>query len=272
MIKEYLDYIEKVRGLSPCTIEAYKTDLGIWVKYAIGRGLRWSTLTENDIDTWLASMNDQGVAARTRNRRLASLRGLLNWAQHKGLLEQNAARFCQSAKTDERLPQGLNVADIDRYLSNRQQTTRANVVALIVALMVESGLRIGEVLSLDCNQINLRARTIRVNGKGRRERLALFGERASKELAGIWVEGGGRLFPAWDARTYRQYIEQELSPFVGKMHPHQLRHTFATSALNAEMPITTLQMLMGHKRIETTQNYAKVAMATAISQYKSINI
>lgn len=267
MIKEYLEYLKEVRGLSPCTIEAYGCDLRAWVGYAMPRGLRWSTITERDVDGWLTSMSQEGTSARTRNRRLSALRGLLGWASHKGLLSSNAARFCQSAKTADSLPQGLDLEGIDKYLTERPLTTKSNIVALIVALMVDSGLRIGEVLSLRWEDIDCRRQSIRVCGKGRKERLVLYGERVRSEL-GAWMPGAsGRLLPEYDARTYRAMIEDDLFPYVGKMHPHQLRHTFATAMVNRGMPHQSLAMLMGHSKTETTEQYARVAMSTIQKQY-----
>lgn len=272
MIKEYLEYIEKVRGLRAATIEGYKKDLNEFVKYAMAKGLRWSTLTERDVDAWLADMSDRCISAATRNRRLAALRGLLTWAQHKGMLETNAARFCQQAKKADTLPKCINIESIDNYLRNRQPSVASNIAALQIAIMIESGMRIGEVLDIELKDIDPNKQSIKIAGKGGKERIVFYGERTKKELQSIVGAGAdGKIFPDWSQQYYRQNIEEQLLPFTGKMNPHQLRHTFATDELNKGMPIETVSMLLGHKSIDTTQIYARVAVETARQQYQSIN-
>lgn len=270
MIKEYLTYIETVRGLSANTIEGYRKDLREFVRYAADRGLRWSTLQERDVDGWLSEQAQAGISPRTRNRRLSALRGLLNWAHHKGMLTQNAARFCQQAKKPDSLPKPTDLSAIDRYLGERQPGTAANIAALQIALMVESGLRISEAIMLTMEDIDTTRKSIRVRGKGNKDRYTFYGARVERELMPL-MGGKGRLFPAWSTQFYRSNIEDQLRPFTGAITPHQLRHTFATSQLNAGMPISTLSMMLGHKSVETTQVYTRVAVDTARSQYQSIN-
>lgn len=270
MIKEYLTYIETVRGLSANTIEGYRKDLREFVRYAAHLGLRWSTLQEQDVDGWLSEQAQAGISPRTRNRRLSALRGLLTWAHHKGMLKQNVARFCQQAKKPDSLPKPTDLSAIDRYLGERQPGTAANIAALQIALMVESGLRISEAITLTIEDIDTSRKSIRVRGKGNKDRYTFYGARVERELMPL-MGGKGRLFPAWSTQFYRTNIEEQLRPFTGAITPHQLRHTFATSQLNAGMPISTLSMMLGHKSVETTQVYTRVAVDTARSQYQSIN-
>lgn len=270
MIKEYLTYIETVRGLSANTIEGYRKDLREFVRYAAHLGLRWSTLQEHDVDGWLSEQAQAGISPRTRNRRLSALRGLLTWAHHKGMLTQNAARFCQQAKKPDSLPKPTDLSAIDRYLGERQPGTAANIAALQIALMVESGLRISEAITLTIEDIDTSRKSIRVRGKGNKDRYTFYGARVERELMPL-MGGKGRIFPAWSTQFYRSNIEDQLRPFTGAITPHQLRHTFATSQLNAGMPISTLSMMLGHKSVETTQVYTRVAVDTARTQYQSIN-
>lgn len=267
MIQEYLQYITTVRGLSPLTVENYGKDLRQFATWAEGRGLRWSTITERDVDAWIAEQAVAGLKPRTRNRRLSALRGLLTWAHHKGLLEENVSRFCQSAKVAERLPQALDVRAVDAFLASDAFSTEKRIGQLLVALMVESGLRIQEAIDVRREDIDDEQRSISVRGKGGKERIVFYGERTARQLASWLTPFDGRLLPDWEQRRYRDIIERVMAPYVGKMHPHQLRHTFGTAALNAGMPITTVSALMGHKRVETTQIYARVARETARQEY-----
>lgn len=267
MIQEYLHYIKAVKGLSENTIEGYRKDLQQFVLFAKEKGLRWSTLTEHDIDSWLASMAAQGLAGKTRNRRLSALRTLLAWAQHKGMLTTNAARYCQSAKTQETLPQAMSVEKIDAYLKNRQTSTSSIITALMVSIMLETGMRLSETMAIKVEDINTAEKTIRTIGKGGRERFVIYGQRTEKELQQWLPAPKGRLLPPWSPSGFRAMIEEQLEPYTGKMHPHQLRHTFATEMLNNGMPITTLSTLMGHQHSSTTEIYSKVAKRTAQREY-----
>lgn len=269
MIKEYLEYQKSVKNLSDATIEGYGKDLRIFVEWARQRSLTWRTIVETDIDAWLTSMQEAGLKPATRNRRLSSVRNLLAWAHHKGMLNTNAARFCQSAKLNETLPKTIDIENIDKYLSSGKMSTKRIISGLLIAIMLETGMRIGEALAIKQEDIDTRNRSIKVFGKGAKERIVYYGQRTEKELR-IWLDGReGRLFPeTFTQYDYRMMIEEELYPFSGKMTPHQLRHTFATAMLNRGLPITTLSHLMGHKYVETTQRYARVATTTAAQQYK----
>lgn len=272
MIQEYLEYIKSVKGLSYNTIDGYKKDLHQFVQYAKEKGLKWSTLTEQDIDAWLASMAAQGLTGKTRNRRLSAVRTLLSWAYHKGILSNNAARFCQSAKIRETLPQAMSVEKIDAFLENRQPSTSSNITALMVAIMLETGMRLSETMAIKVEDINTEDKTIRTIGKGYRERYVIYGKRTEKELKQWLPAVKGRLLPSWSQTGFRAMIKEQLQPFTGNMHPHQLRHTFATEMLNNGMPITTLKTLMGHQHSSTTEIYCKVAKRTAQREYAKAEI
>lgn len=267
MIKEYLTYIKEVRNLSDATIEGYGKDLKEFVIWAQANGLRWSTLREQDCDIWLMDMQRRGLKAATRNRRLSALRQLLTWAHNKGILQINAARFCQSAKKEETLRETLDIEAIDLYLANYQPSTEAFIAALLISMMLETGLRISEAINVRSEDIDPHLQRIKVTGKGRKERFVFYGERTKKMLSFFLSGVDGRLLPEWEPQDFREIIERELYPYVGKMTPHQLRHTFATKMLNNGMPITTLSSLLGHKKIETTQIYAKVATSTTEREY-----
>lgn len=272
MIEEYLTYIKGVRGLSDATVEGYRKDLHAFSRWGNRNGKRWSTLSERDCDLWLIDMEREGLKPATRNRRLSALRQLLTWAHHKGLLKSNAARFCQSAKKDETLRKTVSVEKIDDFLQNYEPSTAGFIAELLVSVMLETGLRISEATAIREEDINEEEQRIKVNGKGKKERYVFYGERTKKAL-GIWTKGhGGRLLPDWSQQAFRCIIEEQLQPYCGKMCPHQLRHTFATEMLNNGMPISTLSFLLGHKKVETTQIYAKVATKTAGREYEQYKI
>lgn len=268
MIQEFIDYIRDVRALSERTVTGYEKDLRQFAQWASARELRWSTLSERDIDAWLQAQAQAGIQPATRNRRLSALRSMLTWAQHKGILRSNASRYCQRAQQDKRLPQPTNAEGIDSYLQETPSSRMDAEIMLAVALMVRCGLRIEEVRQLrlsDTNETNGEAIVI---GKGRKARKVYFDYKTASLMQQVGNDGTGRYLGKYTQRELRREIEERLSEHVGKMHPHQLRHTFACTALNNGMPIEVLSKLLGHAKIETTQIYAEISDKTAKQAYE----
>ncbi len=268
MIQEFLTYISQVRNLSSETIYGYSKDLGLFVEYMKPLSMTWRSLRKKDIDAWLMDMERAGLQPATRNRRLATVRSLLTWAHHEGLLPTNEARYCQQAKQKETLPKPLNTDEIDKYLNQQHVSTLEMVIAALIAVMVETGARIGEALAIKQADINTAEKSIILNGKGKRQRKVYYGKRTEKHLQPFIASVEGGIFPNWHQQYYRAEIEKALYGKTGKMTPHQLRHTFATALLNNGADITTVSHLLGHKHIETTMRYAKVSNPHAQQVYQ----
>lgn len=268
MIQEFLTYISKVRNLSAATIDGYKKDLALFVDYFLPQQMTWRSLRKSDIDGWLMDMERAGLKPATRNRRLASVRSLLTWAHHEGIIPTNPARFCQQAKLAETTPKALSVAQVDKYLKQQHTSTLEKVIAALISLMLETGARIGEALAIEQRDINREEKSIILNGKGKRQRKVYYGQRTEKHLSVFIADVAGGIFPSWHQQFYRAEIEKALYQSTGHMTPHQLRHTFATSLLNNGADITTVSYLLGHKHIETTQRYAKVSNPHAKEVYQ----
>lgn len=272
MIREYLDHLQNVKGLQPQTLDGYRKDLQQWVKWAKAQNLRWSTTTQADIESWQTAMAHKKLQPATRNRRLSALRGLLKWAWRAGILDTCAARYCSLAKVPEALPKPTNLAGIDNYLAAKKDTSEGAIAAVLVAVMVESGLRIGECQNVKLADIDTKAHTIRVTGKGNRERMVLYGKRTESALHDAWGMCGEWLCPRWHQQQIRLLIEGAIAPYVGHVTPHQLRHTFATEALNAGMKLQSVSTLMGHKHTTTTERYARLTLQTISNEYKNIEM
>lgn len=268
MVKEYLNYIKDVRNLSENTITGYEKDIRTFVHWAQAQRLSWRALQRNDIDRWLADQAREGIAPATRNRRLSALRSMLAWAQHHGYPIENPARFCQRAQGVDAVPYALDVKNIDAWLQREQTSTLDIVLTAAVAIMLETGIRLSELLNIEQADINKEQHTIKVLGKGARERVVYFGQRTEKAIAPLLAPVPGKIFPGWWPQTWRREIKKSMRPYVGDVHPHQLRHTFATAMLNNGADIATISTILGHKRIETTQRYARVSNPHAQQVYQ----
>ncbi len=259
MIREYLEYIETVRNYSTDTVNGYRRDLSEWVRWARERGLRWSKVSQQDIDCWVSDMHQTGLAATTINRRLSALKGVMKWAFHRGMLERNASQYCQRPKIKKSLPKISDLSEIDIYLQSEHQPGIDKEAATAIAIMIETGVRISECLNIRMSDIDRETNSIRISGKGAKERTVYYGRRVNKLLEHTQTSSDKLLLSAYSQRQWRQIIEDALYPYTGHTTPHRLRHTMATSALNAGMPIEAISKLLGHTKVETTQIYAELS-------------
>lgn len=263
MKQEFLNYLENVRNYSQHTLRAYELDITDFANWANPRGLRWSTLTKQDIDNYAAELHKKGLSSSTQRRRITALRSLLQWAMREGKLASNPARYCQLPKAEETLPMGLEKAIIENYLNTPAMTERAKTIHALVALLYDTGIRLQEALDIRCEDVDPVAHTIRIHGKGRKERIVYFTERTIEHCAHVGNKRNGYLIDCDNQRAIRLMMAQE----IHGAHPHAIRHTFATELLNNGASLDTISALLGHSSRKTTERYAKVSNPTVQQQY-----
>lgn len=268
MIQEFLTYQRDIKGLSELTIQAYKKDLEDFVRFARIRGLKWSTMTKQDVDAYHWELKGERLMKPTSiNRHLCSIRALSTWAQHEGILPYNFAQYVQSERTSQPLPQGVAREKVLEYLDKPANTERAKLIHLLTALLIDTGCRLGEVISLRIEDFD--ARTVKVRGKGGKERIVYFTERTVKAMQPfIKCPNMPYLLPQYAQWTYREYFYDEMRTVGLHTHPHALRHTFATEMLNRGADLKVVSTLLGHSSVKTTERYARVANPTAREQYE----
>lgn len=257
MIQEFITYQTQVRGLSPRTCQEYEKELHAFAKWARPYKLRWSTLTKQDIDKHTASMSQAGLKPATIKKRVSAIRALYRWLEHEGRMTNNPARWCQTPRLQERLPQACDVKQIDAYLRTPAKDEKAGKMHIAVALLIETGCRLSELMNMRTHDFNKKEKSIRVTGKGGKERFVYYGERSAQAL-NTWAKGiNGPLFAGWSGDNLRWEMYRQLGNYCPRVHPHKLRHTFATAMLNNGMPLKTLSVLLGHSSVTTTEIYAK---------------
>lgn len=264
MIPNFLEYQRANKGLADSTINNYRKDLRAFVEYAKPLGLRWSTITRHDLDNYVSFMREQ-YQPRTIKRRVEVLRLLYTWAIHQGLLEQNPAQYTQTPKFNQDLPKAADESAVLSYLESTPMNRTSMLVHVVVALILDTGMRIGEVLSLDGRDIDTATQSIKVKGKGRKERIVYYGQNFEK-YAHIVSQRQGRIFDTPDI-TLRFMMANE----IPGCHPHAIRHLFAVRQLNRGMDLKTLGTLMGHKHVTTTEIYAQMRNERTRAIYQSIN-
>jgi len=293
LIDRFLRHLEAERNYSPHTLRAYASDLGRFhYFFAIdfsGVELEAARIEEVDamaVRSFLASLARRGVGRRTQARALSAVRTLCAFACREGVLEHNPAAAVRTPKQEQKLPRHLRPGEIETLLEavtgDEPLATRDRA---LLELLYASGLRVGELVSLDWPNLDLDSRVLRVIGKGGKERMVPFGRPAVEALRawkGHWHEvrgavtdddeplllnhRGGRL----TARSVRRILDRavESAALAAGVHPHTLRHTFATHLLEGGADLRAIQELLGHSSLSTTQRYTHLDVDRLLHVYR----
>jgi integrase/recombinase XerC len=269
-IGRFLTHLSSERRLSRHTDENYRRDLNLVAQYCEKSGLAdWSQLDSQHIRTFAASEFRRGQSPRTIQRRLSALRSFCNFLIREGELKANPAIGVQAPKARKRLPKTLDADQMSSLLSFRTDDELSVRDKAIMELFYSSGLRLSELVDLDLANVDLRDRTVRVTGKGNKTRMVPVGrfavdaitawltERNAFAAAGetsLFVsKRGGRLMQrAIQLRIERWAKRQGLGVHL---HPHMFRHSFASHLLESSQDLRSVQELLGHANISTTQIY-----------------
>ena len=293
-LKSFLQHLRFNRNVSPHTVRAYDADITQFLAYLAGEKARkMSELTVADFDpalvrAFIADRGRAGDARSTMARKLSALRTFFRYLRREAILDEDPARQAVAPKRDQTLPAHLTEAEMTRLLetpSDADPLGRRD--RAILELFYASGLRLSELVGLDIDDVDLRGRLVRVMGKGRRERQVPFNSSTEKALRAWYkdraelktqnAEGksrdqlfvnyrGSRLTGRSVDRIVRRYVKQCSAQFG--ISPHALRHSFATHLLNRGADVRTIQELLGHARISTTQRYTHLNTAHLIEVYR----
>lgn len=267
MIIEFIQYQSNVRGLAPRTCQEYSKNLTYFVTWARARGLRWSTVSKDDIDAWTAEMKLTGVHAATIKQRVSTLRTFFGWLVNEGKLASNPARWAQTPKKEEKLPVACDLESVDSWLKQPSWTHEERTVKMLAAIIVETGCRLTEATNM--RKSDFQRGGIVVKGKGGRERIVFYGQRTIEAIKAAAPEGD-ELFAGWTPDALRWAMYRTMGQAIQHVHPHMLRHTFAMTALDRGLELNEVSQLLGHKHITTTQIYARAATQTLSNKYHQI--
>jgi len=289
-IARFLQYLGVERNASPLTIKSYREDLSALADYLAecrggvcpGPG----ELTVADLRGYLAAMHEAGYAPTTIARRLASLRSFFRFGQREGWAKANLAKPLRTPRQPRKLPHFLSVEEIGRLLAAPPLDQPLGLRdRAILETCYAAGLRISEVVGLNDSDLDLEAGVIRIRGKGRKERLAPIGTYAIRALR-RWLaartvqgqESGSPLAPVFTNKFGRRLSARSLARMLEKYlrrtgldrrtTPHSLRHSFATHLLDRGADIRSVQELLGHKSLVTTQIYTHVSTAGLRNIYR----
>ncbi|MGE0452903.1 MAG: tyrosine recombinase XerC [Vicinamibacteria bacterium] len=286
-IQAFLRHLGAERNASAHTLKAYGKDLEQFRAYAlgaIGRDFRPAEVDHLLIRSFLASLHHAGLRKTSSARKLAALRTFFRFLCREGVVERNPARVLLAPKTEKRVPAHLDEADAARLVEVsgvRDTDLRARA---ILELLYATGIRCAELVGLDVAEVDLPGRMVRVLGKGRKERVVPFGGAALRALQ-AWMRVRGRLRPRTDAlfvnrrgerisdRSVRALVSHRVREvaLAQTVSPHTLRHSFATHLLQRGADLRSIQELLGHASLSTTQRYTHVNMRQILDIYRKVH-
>ncbi len=268
---DFLRYLRDVRRLSKHTIDAYRRDLSSFHDFATPRSVdRGAAVEESHVRQWLAEGHRKGLAANSLQRRLSALRAFFTWQSRQTGERRNPAVSVQAPRKGRKLPGTLEADQVNAYLTpGDDDPLRCRDLAM-AELMYSSGLRLAELCAVNRGDIDAREKLITVTGKGRKTRSIPVGTAALKaignylkvrpeatnadaEEALFLSQRGSRISPRSVQQRLRQLAARK---GLGRnVHPHMLRHSFASHLLESSGDLRAVQELLGHNDISTTQIY-----------------
>ncbi|MEP7352773.1 MAG: tyrosine recombinase XerC [Acidobacteriota bacterium] len=290
-VKQFVASLQ-AQNSSPHTIRNYSSDLAQFVQYFSPPGSSPpapAEITALQLREWMSHLFDQGLSPVSIRRKLASVRSLFDLLAREGQIPSNVARLVRTPKAPQRLPsvptaeqtnaliEGVNEDKLHQPFPKRDR--------LVFELLYGCGLRISELVGLNIDDFDRRERWIRVRGKGRKERQVPYGGKAgealnayldarSSELDGIRIPDENALLLNFmgkriSDRGARNIVKLYARLISGdaSLHPHSLRHAFATHLLSDGADLRAIQELLGHARLTTTQKYTQVSLADLMAVY-----
>jgi integrase/recombinase XerD len=288
LVEDFLGYLSVERGASPHTIAAYRRDLRGYVDMLLDRGvLGPDEVTRDDLTAYVAQLRQAGYAPSTVERHVASVKSFHKFLVRDGVTKNHPTASLPLPRVPERLPDVISVADVDRLMSQSFPPGPPGMRdRAILEILYGCGLRVSELTALDLRDIDLEQGFLRVFGKGSKERVAPIAGVASDALQDYLVHG--RPFLRTKSGTRRQDPDSVFLSVRGRrltraavhglvhayggrvgldLHPHTLRHSFATHMLEGGADLRSLQEMLGHADISTTQVYTHVDRSHLREEY-----
>lgn len=282
ILEEFLSHLEKERNYSENTILAYRRDLYQFLEYCsytLGKK-NLLKIERKDIKNFIEFLLRHEVNPKSVSRKLSAIRSFYRYIVNKGLLDNFPPEGIKNPKLPRRLPDVLSITQLNKILEewNPENSTELRNKA-IVDLFYSTGIRVSELCNITFDDIDFKERTIRILGKGKKERIVLFGTKTLENLNKYLRTRKDNIKYLFISNRKRKLSRREVWYIINTtfekialkfgVHPHTLRHSFATHLLDRGADIRVIQELLGHASISTTSIYTNISFKEIMKKYKN---
>ena len=282
LISNYLDFSENIKGLSKNTTNSYQRDLNKFSKFLKASGVSdFDSLTEEMCSAWIADLFQNNVSARSIQRHISSAKGFFNYLKKSGLVTNSPFELINSPKSPSHLPNVLSPEEVSQLLNFKPKNAQEKRDLAIIELIYSSGLRVSETVNADLSDFEDGKDFLRVLGKGSKTRLVPVG-RYAKNAIEDWMIERDKLSTKDDSlfvnlrgnRITTRSVQERLKNIaimqgLPPVNPHMLRHSFATHLLESSGDLRSIQELLGHSSLSTTQIYTRLDYQHLIKVYEN---
>jgi integrase/recombinase XerC len=279
LLDKYMVWLRNERQKSPATLRAYSSDLRSFAAWLGESSRTIAEVSRLQLRRYLVELEEQGLKATSVQRKLASIRGMFGWLQRESHINKDPAKLIKGPKAEKRIPRFLTSPEVDQLLSQPfDGSPQGRRDQAILETLYSTGCRVSECATMNLQALDLDEGIVRVIGKGSKERIAMLGKqalatidawlparkkllRSAKRLddGSLWLNRSGkRLSARWIFNTV--VARAKKADLQSRLTPHGLRHSFATHLLDRGADLRTVQELLGHARLVTTEIYTHVSI------------
>ena len=290
-VEKYLEYLSFQKGYSSNTVISYRRDIYKFLEYMEKENASFNDVDSILIRNFLLEETLDGISKRSSQRRLVALRRFYEWMLKEKKVKFNPFKIISSPKLDKTLPDFLHQEEIDELFVNNEK--RTDFLALrdhaLLELLYASGLRVSEIVNLTLDQVESQTRIIKVTGKGNKERMVPYSVECKKILdkyinecrkeiveknklendpKALFLNARGEKLTTRGIEYILKSIEKKIGMELD-LHPHKMRHSFATHLLDEGVDLRVIQEILGHESLETTQVYTHISTSKMIESYQN---
>ena len=282
LIFDYLDFLKNIKGLSENTAKAYQRDLNKFSKFLESIAIEsLENISEEKCSAWIADLFQNDVSARSIQRHISSAKGFFSYMKKIGLVQSSPFELINSPKSPNHLPNILSPEEVSQLLNFKPKNSQDKRDFAIIELIYSSGLRVSEAVNSNLSDFEDNNNFLRVIGKGLKTRLVPVGRFAQNAIK-EWISERKKILTSDDAlfvnlrgsRISTRSVQERIKNIALKqglppVNPHMLRHSFATHLLESSGDLRSIQELLGHSSLSTTQIYTRLDYQHLIKVYEN---
>ena len=270
-IVKYLEYLDKELNFSKNTIDSYRKDLADFFCFVNRQGIDYLSINRYDVREYLKYLDELKLKNSTIARRISAIRSFYNYLLSMGIISNNIFNSIRNPKLEKKLPNYLSYEELGDILDSIDISTPTGIRnRLLIEMFYATGCRVSELINIEMSDINFTNKSIRIMGKGSKERIVYYGDYAqiylnmyletefNKDSKYLFLNDKKDAMSVQDVEVIIRYIVKDLA-LKTHVTPHTLRHTFATHLLNNGADIKSVQELLGHASLNTTGIYTHVS-------------